>query len=139
MGAAGELRAANPWIHDHLPNLAEGTPTSTLLPSTSLFQRWLETPLRGRLGDWLEDKAKTLALSRLAVHHGLENCPVPEDVAAQVAAGVEIRFHSSPFAEDLLRRYARRRSEIDGSLRKPVGSTVDAPVLGAPSERSVNG
>lgn len=115
IGEAGDLRAANLWISDHLPNFAGGAPAAAL-PQTSLAQRWLEAPLRGTLGDWLEAKARALTLSRLAVHHGLEKCPIPEDVAKQVAEGVEIRFHASPFAANLLLRHERRRSEIAAAL-----------------------
>src|SRR5262249_41969362 len=84
VGNAADLHSANPWINDHVPNLAHDMAAAKPRPRASLVQRLLEIPLRGRFGHWLEAKACGLALARLAVHHGLENCAVPEDVANQL-------------------------------------------------------
>ena len=100
------------------PNAAFRAPAVAPPAKSSLVQQLLEMPLRGRRGDWLENRARKLAVARLAAHHRAQNQSVPRDVEEQLLAGVELRFHGSPAVEGLMARYEARRAEVAESLRR---------------------
>ncbi len=111
-GRAELLGAANGWVRELLPNALNGTASAAAAPAARpRLQRLLEWPLRGRVGAALELRAKRLARSRLAHHHGPSG-EVPGSVLADLDAGAQLRFHGGTDADDLLARYERRREEI---------------------------
>ncbi len=67
------LRSANAWIKSFLPN-ADSVPALTpKVKSTSVFQKWLEIPLAGKLGDALEGWAMRLQLKKITRTYGTGN------------------------------------------------------------------
>jgi hypothetical protein len=106
---------ANRWVGEYLPNASPLEDPVAPLPAGRMLQRLLEAPLRGRLGDRLEEVAQRLALARLRHHHDLAHRPVPSDVEERLRAGVELRFHGS--AEHTIEeRYETRRVEVGRML-----------------------
>jgi hypothetical protein len=64
------LRAANAWTKSFLPN-ADSAPLLTQKEArSSAFQKWLEIPLRGKLGDALERWAMRLQLKKIIATYG---------------------------------------------------------------------
>jgi hypothetical protein len=63
-----QLREENPWIEMHLPN-AKSAPSNTpkTQPRRSLWQKLLELPLRGKLGDSLEKWTMNFQMKK--IHH----------------------------------------------------------------------
>lgn len=111
-GAAELLGDANGWVSELLPNALNKSRSAPTAPTgQSAVQRLLEGPLRGRIGAALELRAKRLARSRLAHHHGRSG-EVPAPVLADLDAGAQLRFHGGTDADELLARYERRREEI---------------------------
>jgi predicted nucleotidyltransferase len=78
-GASEALFAANGWVRRLLPN-AQGRAAAARTGTRYLLQRLLEWPLRGRLGDVLDQRLQRLALARLARHHRACDTTVPADV-----------------------------------------------------------
>jgi hypothetical protein len=71
------LREMNAWVLDLLPN-ASGSPSLPLPPNTPpTFRRWMERPLKGKIGDALENWEMRRKIARLS---------------EQAASGAEIMF-----------------------------------------------
>ncbi len=67
------LRAANAWIKSFLPN-ADSVPALTpKARPKSFFQKWLEFPLIGKVGDALESWAMRLQLNKIIRTYGTGN------------------------------------------------------------------
>lgn len=67
------LRTVNAWIKSFLPN-ADSVPALTPKASpTSFFQKWLEIPLVGKVGDVLESWAMRLQLKKITRTYGTGN------------------------------------------------------------------
>lgn len=67
------LRAANVWIKSFLPN-ADSVPALTpKARPTSFFQKWLEFPLVGKVGDALESWVMHLQLKKIIRTYGTGN------------------------------------------------------------------
>ncbi len=119
---AGDLRAlgsANPWPGEIFPNADWPASLNGGPHAGSLLQRWLETPLRGPLGDRIEGWARRVALTRLRAHYGAFGQNLPSDVEASFRAGVALRFHRSQVNETALSRYAARCEEVMAALNEP--------------------
>ncbi len=67
------LRAANAWITSFLPNADSAPALTPEAKSTSVFQQWLEIPLRGKFGDALEGWAMRLQLKKIINTYGTGN------------------------------------------------------------------
>jgi predicted nucleotidyltransferase len=104
------LAAANPWVRGVFPN-AEPSANGTLREG-SLLQRLLETPLRGRLGERLERRARRVAQARLRAHYALFGREVPQEVAERLERGIALQFHGKPVKESVGERYEARRREF---------------------------
>jgi predicted nucleotidyltransferase len=117
-GSADDLRASNGWVAELLPNaeLNGGGPAG-MPGDRSRFQRLLEAPWRGRLGDALERRLAHLARRRLEHHYRSNGEPVPAQVATDLEAGRQLRFHGVNDAGSVLDRYERRRGELAASQR----------------------
>lgn len=116
-GEAELLRAANGWAAGLLPNAAARTAHVRPLPGGTTLQRLLEWPLRGRLGDALDQALLPLALARLENHHRAWGSSSPADADQDLRTGVQLRFHASPENQSVMLRYERRRDEVAASLR----------------------
>src|SRR5207248_544080 len=80
-GRGRDLLTANRWTAALLPNAGAGPRAEVPpLPGGRLFQRLLERPLRGRLGDALDRRLGRLALARIGAHHRRWGSPPPVDV-----------------------------------------------------------
>jgi len=64
------LRAANTWTKSFLPNADSAPALTPEVKSTSVFQQWLEIPLRGKLGDALEGWSMNLQLKKIMHTYG---------------------------------------------------------------------
>lgn len=125
-GLVGDGRVifdANPWLVEVFPNAAPPAPDSELAAG-GLLQRALEAPLRGRLGDRLERRARTVATSRLRAHYSALGEHVPPDVAADLGAGRSLRFHGGSVDKRSLESYAARRAEVAACLAAASRSTA---------------
>lgn len=120
---AAMLWEDNPWLRDVFPNLELPDEQAPRAPRT---QRLLELPLRGRLGDRLERRARHVARARLRAHHATFGESVPLDVAQSFDAGSSLRFHACGIDASAVTRYEARRAAIAERL-----GSVEA--LGAPS------
>jgi hypothetical protein len=108
------LVAANPWVREVFPNVEAGAPRT--LPQGSRLQGLFERPLRGRLGERVERRARAVALRRLQAHYGLHGRGVPAEVAERLAAGSALQFHGKRVKEHTLERYEARRGELQQQL-----------------------
>jgi predicted nucleotidyltransferase len=117
-GQAHALHAVNDWACSLFPNASRSPSPVRAAPGGALLQRILEWPLRGRLGDSLERFLRPLALSRLAEHHAFWGSSVPDDVLADLNAGIQLRFHGQHANQPLLARYEARRREIAARLER---------------------
>ena len=107
-GSTRGLHESNPWLAHAFPNAAH----ESGMAAGAGLQRALEQPLRGRIGDAVERLAVRVAESRLRAHYGACGDPVPDDVAASLAAGVALRFHGRHTSSAIVSRYAARRAEV---------------------------
>ena len=112
------LRDANPWVLDQLPNATVRANPARKRSVLGALQRFLEAPLRGRLGDRLESKARDIALKRLQHHHGLAGRPVPDRVVSNLNEGIELRFHESQRLDAVDEKYRTLRREIARRLEE---------------------
>jgi len=112
-GSAIALRDANPWLATMFPN-ADAEDAG--LPLGGKLQRTLEMPLRGRLGDRLEQVAVHIAARRLRVHYAAAGVALPEDVVDMLDAGTSLRFHALHDGESMVARYTARRDQVSRML-----------------------
>lgn len=106
---AAALWQDNPWLRDVFPNLELPDEQAPRRPRT---QRLLELPLRARLGDRLERRARRVALARLRAHHAMFGESVPPDVVQSFDAGSSLRFHACGIDASAVARYEARRAAI---------------------------
>jgi hypothetical protein len=67
------LLAANAWIKSFLPNADSEPALTPKARPTSFFQKWLEFPLIGKVGDALESWAMRLQLNKIILTYGTGN------------------------------------------------------------------
>ena len=75
-------------------------------------QRLLEAPLRGRLGERLERRARAIAERRLRAHYALFGRGVPPEIVERLGRGVALQFHGRRVKESAGERYEARRREV---------------------------
>ena len=122
----GAIPECDPWLAEVFPNAPTAVGKLAGRGGAAGLQRVLEAPLRGRLGGWLERRARTIADARLRAHYGARGEDVPPEVATSLAAGRALRFHGGRTEETTLGRYVERREEIAARLRALDGERPQA-------------
>lgn len=122
-----DLRMANPWIVEFFPNLedpandpARGDERGIdgeVSGSAGALQRVFEFLLHGRLGEWVEARARGVANRRLQAHYAIYSREVPESVSKGLEAGSALRFHGNPLNQNIQERYVALREKMGGLLR----------------------
>ncbi len=128
-GEADSLLASNRWTAELLPNATDRTARVRPLPGGVAVQRLLEWPLRGRLGEALDGALRPLALARLENHHRAWGSTLPAEVADDLDAGIQLRFHASPHNQAVMLRYVRRREEVARCLLRLGGDRAASSSL----------
>lgn len=67
------LRAANAWTKSFLPNADSEPALAPKVKRSAVFQKWLEFPLVGKIGDALESWAMRLQLKKITRTYGTGN------------------------------------------------------------------
>jgi predicted nucleotidyltransferase len=120
VGAADALRQANPWITARLPNAGAATAPKAAFPGGGVLQRLLELPLRGKLGEQLERRARTLAEARLQAHYEAHGEPVPPRTLETLRDGTALSFHRGRQHERVLDRHDMLRARLEAELESRV-------------------
>ena len=117
VGSTAPLLEANPWVRELLPAAADGDAAAAAHDAgPRRLQRLFEHPLRGRLGDRLERRARRLAGRRLEVHYAAAGERVPADAADALSTGRSLRFHRGRRDALALDRHARMRARLSQEL-----------------------
>ena len=127
-GPGGDLWSSNGWVVDFFPNAQARSLPARALPGGRLLQGLLESPFRGKFGDWLERRAQRLVQARLAAHFAHHGRTVPTTVIECLEANIELRFHGDPRIDRSLHRYAERRAEIARIINTLIGDQPETAV-----------
>jgi hypothetical protein len=103
-GLYQRFRAANPWVGQHMANAHAPLYAEADAPRQSLLKRLLETVLRTRLGDWLEQWEYRRKLRRFA----------PEMQNPHSSARLDqsqVKGHFNDYGHRVMERYHQRLQE----------------------------
>jgi hypothetical protein len=116
-GRTATFWEANDWVREVFPNTPQRHENADRGSSLGdAIRNLFELPIRGRLGELIEARARGIARARLEHHHGLKNRPVPASIVEGLDRGVELRFHEAPMVDAIGARYEQRRKEIAAKL-----------------------
>jgi predicted nucleotidyltransferase len=118
VGDAAQLRAANDWLGEFLPNAAASAVPPPGLPAGRRLQRLLERALRGSLGDAIERRARALARARLATHHRAAGEEFPAAARERLDAGTGLRFHRGGFHQRALERHSAAQANLRAEVAR---------------------
>lgn len=118
VGCADALRASNGWINTAFPNWFVSAEVDPSLRARTRFQRFLEAPLLGMAGRYVEKRARDIAAARLRAHYARFGLDVPADVAARFEAGTSLGFHGYRYEAATMKAHAARRAKLLERIRQ---------------------
>ncbi len=116
LGKGNPFLDANDWVRERFPNFQKFRSASEISPG-SLLQSILEWPLRGRLGNFIERRARNLAQKRLDAHHEARGFAIPKNTQNQFDLGDALRFHASQKVQSAENHYQQINEDFAVELQ----------------------